>query len=178
MSTVKTALDYEVTLRFKEGNWISEILDLPGAIIQGRTASTAVRKCLDVAEDWIESAQEDGVQIPEPFDSSIGKFSGKFVLRVPRSLHRQLAMRARAEGVSMNQLCSVLLQKALSEEKTFNATHVWFSNPPTSLQLGAGENLEPTDRLGLTRGSVESTDFVHLVSRFCTTNRLGAYSRV
>ena len=37
--------------------------------------------------------------------SAVGDASGKFVLRLPRSLHAALSAEAKAEGVSLNQLC-------------------------------------------------------------------------
>jgi len=37
--------------------------------------------------------------------SAVGEASGKFVLRLPRSLHSALSAEAEAEGVSLNQLC-------------------------------------------------------------------------
>nr|WP_302848012.1 toxin-antitoxin system HicB family antitoxin [Paenibacillus sp. OK003] len=39
------------------------------------------------------------------------KYSGKFNLRVPRSLHRQLVERAAAEDVSLNQYCLYKLSR-------------------------------------------------------------------
>ena len=37
--------------------------------------------------------------------------SGQFKLRLPRSLHRQLALQSKREGVSMNQFCVLLLSQ-------------------------------------------------------------------
>ena len=47
--------------------------------------------------------------IPEP--DSIEDYSGQFKLRLPRSLHRQLALQSKREGVSMNQYCVFLLSQ-------------------------------------------------------------------
>jgi len=43
------------------------------------------------------------------------RYSGSFVMRLPSSLHRQLAVEARREGVSLNQLCTAKLARPLSE---------------------------------------------------------------
>lgn len=40
-------------------------------------------------------------------------YSGKFVLRLPRSMHRQLAELAEAEGVSLNQLALAFLAQGM-----------------------------------------------------------------
>lgn len=42
-------------------------------------------------------------------------FSGKFVLRLPSSMHAALAAEAEAEGVSLNQLCLAKLALQLQE---------------------------------------------------------------
>ena len=55
--------------------------------------------------------QEDGVPIPEP--ARLEDYSGQFKLRLPKSLHKQLAQRSSEEGVSMNQYCVYLLSKGL-----------------------------------------------------------------
>ena len=42
-------------------------------------------------------------------------YSGQFVLRVSKTLHMQLAKRAAAEEVSLNQLATTLLARGLAE---------------------------------------------------------------
>ena len=45
-------------------------------------------------------------------------YSGKVNLRMPRSLHRDLARRAEEEGVSLNQFMVVVLARAVGEEES------------------------------------------------------------
>ena len=52
-------------------------------------------------EGWIETKIEAGLNIPIPADTD--KYSGKFVVRLPKSLHRRLVTEAGREGVSLNQ---------------------------------------------------------------------------
>jgi predicted HicB family RNase H-like nuclease len=52
-------------------------------------------------EGWIEAKLENGFPVPEPVRDY--KYSGKFVVRLPKSLHARLAMEAEKEGVSLNQ---------------------------------------------------------------------------
>ena len=42
----------------------------------------------DAMRGWLEVALEDGIPVPEP--RPLEAYSGKFVARVPRSLHRDL----------------------------------------------------------------------------------------
>lgn len=51
-------------------------------------------------------------------------YSGKVNLRMPRSLHRDLARRAEEEGVSLNQLMVVVLARAVGEEENVGREEV------------------------------------------------------
>lgn len=44
-----------------------------------------------------------------------GYASGKFVARVPKSIHAQLAARAKMEGVSLNAMVLTLIAKGLGQ---------------------------------------------------------------
>jgi predicted HicB family RNase H-like nuclease len=56
---------------------------------------------------WIETEYEAGEEIPLPTRPS--EYSGKFNLRLPKSLHARLAASAEQEGVSLNQYVLALL---------------------------------------------------------------------
>lgn len=49
-------------------------------------------------------AMDDGSAVSlEQFQRSVKDYSGKLNIRIPRSLHRDLAQQAKADGVSLNQ---------------------------------------------------------------------------
>ena len=52
-------------------------------------------------EGWIETKLENGFEVPKPLEEN--NYSGKFVLRIPKTLHKKLALAAEKEGVSLNQ---------------------------------------------------------------------------
>jgi antitoxin HicB len=95
-------LKYPVTLRVShEGGFVAEIEELPGCFAQGETLEETYAE-IEVARSlWLETTYEDGQDIPLPRDNR--DFSGKFIVRVPKSLHRQLDLLAEREGVSLNQ---------------------------------------------------------------------------
>jgi predicted RNase H-like HicB family nuclease len=90
--------------------YVAEVRELPGCISQGETPEDAVRNVYDAMAGWISVALEDGKEIPEPRDD--GSFSGRFLLRLPRGLHAELARQAEAEGVSLNQYVTTMLAGA------------------------------------------------------------------
>jgi antitoxin HicB len=63
---------------------------------------------------WLVVAVERGDRVPEPVPEPARAYSGRFVLRLPKSLHRQLAERAEAEGVSLNTLALAALAQGLA----------------------------------------------------------------
>ena len=92
-----------------EGGFVVTFPDLPGCLSVGETIEDAYHNAEDAKHEWLDAAIEDGIAIPEP--DSIEDYSGQFKLRLPRSLHRQLALQSKREGVSMNQYCVYLLSQ-------------------------------------------------------------------
>lgn len=110
------ALPYRIVLtpdsddRGREG-FVAEVAELPGCLSQGDTADEAVASVRDAMAGWISVALEDGREIPVPGDAD--RYSGRFLLRLPRSLHAALATTAEAEGVSLNQFALGALSGAI-----------------------------------------------------------------
>ena len=83
--------------------------ELTAAQIEKRFAEINARtpKELDAEEARAlaeAEAMDDGSSVSlEEFKASIGPYSGRLVLRIPKSLHKQLKERADLEGVSLNQ---------------------------------------------------------------------------
>jgi len=65
-----------------------------------------------VFEDWEETAVEKNLEIPAPSGSS-DEYSGKFMVRIPKSLHRRLSEKAREDSVSLNQEVLYCITKGL-----------------------------------------------------------------
>ena len=108
-------LKYPVTIRplIKEegGGYLVEFPDLPGCLADGETIEVALTEAASAMKSWIETAKSFGDPIPEPGIST--KYSGQWRLRIPKSLHAALTLRAKLEGVSLNTLAAVLLAEGL-----------------------------------------------------------------
>lgn len=91
--------------------WVAEVEELPGCISQGATPDEAVDRIRDGMAGWISVALEDGIEIPEPYEHVT--YSGKFMVRVPPSLHAALSRHAAREGVSLNQYVTAALAGAI-----------------------------------------------------------------
>lgn len=112
-------LPYPVTLYAEtDGDYVAEIRDLPGCATQGSTAVEALRLIEEAKELWIETALDRGIPVPVPGADT--EYSGRVLLRIPRSLHRKLADGARADGVSLNQHLVELLARGTATGRAAN----------------------------------------------------------
>ena len=66
---------------------------------------------MDAKRAWLTVAKQEGHPLPEPG----GQLSGKWVQRVPKSLHARLVERAAREGVSLNMLVVSLIAQGLGK---------------------------------------------------------------
>ena len=89
-----------------DGGYVIVYPDLPGCLSQAETLDEIPVMAEDARTGWIETEYEEGRNIPEP---SHQDYSGKFNVRIPKSLHRALADAAAQDGVSLNQYVVMLL---------------------------------------------------------------------
>lgn len=101
----------EVIIPAKEGGFIGYIPELKGCITQAETKVEIIKMLEDAKVFWLASALEDNLIIPEPVNED--EFSGRFNLRIPRSLHKGLALKAKREGVSLNQYITYILSNGI-----------------------------------------------------------------
>ena len=94
------------------GGYFIEFPDLPGCISDGESIEEAIENGFDAVRCWIEAAKQSNRAIPKPGHHSA---SGKWVQRVPRTLHDRLNERAKTEGVSLNTLVIALIAEGLGK---------------------------------------------------------------
>lgn len=94
-----------------EGDFVARVEELPGCSAHGHTPSEALVRLEEAKQLWLSDALEAGDVIPEPTDVT-SLPSGKWVQRVPRSLHLRLSSMAKQEKVSLNQLVTAILAQA------------------------------------------------------------------
>lgn len=86
-----------------------KIMELDGCQSTGDTLEELNANLIEAMEGHIEVMLEKKMEIPEPTKEE--SLSGKFVIRVPKSLHRRLVLEAEKEGVSLNQYAMYKLAK-------------------------------------------------------------------
>lgn len=119
--------NYRVSLYFDpEGYWVAEHPELPGCIADGETAPEALSSLDITRELWMESRLATGLEIPEPQEEP--QYSGKFVLRVAKSMHKELAREADVEGISLNTYVGNILAGRHAQKILPAATKEDFQN--------------------------------------------------
>lgn len=100
----------------EDGSYRGEIMEFPGCISSGDDPSSTLESLEGVAMAWLTAALENGQPIPDPVELS-NDFSGRFVLRIPKSLHKKATWCAEREGVSLNQFISYSLAETVGERR-------------------------------------------------------------
>ena len=102
----------------EDGTYYVAVDELPGCASMGDTVEEALKMIKDAMEGWLESSIDRGLEIPLP--DVMREYSGRFLVRVPVSLHRRLAEIAKKEGVSLNHYIVSSLSEKLSTKDIEN----------------------------------------------------------
>lgn len=91
--------------------YLAEVPELEGCLTHGKTPTEAARHAEEAIASWIQTAKKLDHPIPLPVTKR--KVSGKFNVRLPKQVHKDLIIKAAREGVSLNHMVSTLLSHSL-----------------------------------------------------------------
>ena len=92
---------YRVAWSAEDGEFVATCLELPSLSWLAASQVDALQGLEAVVHDVVADLHAQGDHIPEPLSDR--QFSGKFNVRVGEHLHRNLAMHAAEDGMSLNQ---------------------------------------------------------------------------
>lgn len=95
---------YRVVWSAEDGEYVATVAEFPSLSWLHPDQHKALQGLVDVVADVVADMAANGEPIPQPIAER--RFSGKFNVRVPESLHRELALAAAEQGVSLNRLVS------------------------------------------------------------------------
>ena len=81
--------------------------EFPSLSYLASTPEKAIRGIIKVVADVVKDMQANDEAVPEPI--CLRRYSGKFQVRVPPEVHRQLVLEAAEEEISLNRLVSAKL---------------------------------------------------------------------
>lgn len=100
---------YRVTWSEEDGEYVGVCTEFPSLSWLASEPEAALHGIRDVVAEVVADLQVNGEPVPEPL--AVKKYSGRFLVRVPPELHRQLALEAAESGVSLNRLAADKLRR-------------------------------------------------------------------
>ena len=98
---------YRVTWSEDDQEYVGLCAEFPSLSWLSTSPEAALRGVRGVVADVVADMRKNRESIPEPLAGR--KFSGKFMVRVPPDVHRELTIEAAEAGVSLNRLASAKL---------------------------------------------------------------------
>lgn len=98
---------YRVTWSEEDDEHVGLCAEFPGLSYLALSPSKAINGICKVVDEVVQDMQANDEPIPEPLSSH--RYSGKFQVRIPPQIHRQLSMEAAEAQVSLNRLVSAKL---------------------------------------------------------------------
>lgn len=100
---------YSVNILWSEEDkgFIATVPEFPGLSAFGETYEEALKETQAVLDGYISVLSEDGENLPEP--NTVNNYSGQIRIRMPRELHRQLAIESARQNMSLNSYMVSLL---------------------------------------------------------------------
>jgi predicted HicB family RNase H-like nuclease len=93
----------EVFYSEEDEGYIAHLLEVPSLSAFGSTEEKSVRELKRATTAWLKALAAEGKQPPEAIATK--NFSGEFRLRLPKELHRKLAVEAERNRTSLNTYC-------------------------------------------------------------------------
>ena len=98
---------YRVTWSEEDQEYVGLCAEFPSLSWLSSSPEAALRGIRSVVAEVVADMKKSHEPIPEPLATR--RFSGKFVVRVPPEVHRDLAVEAAEAGISLNRLASAKL---------------------------------------------------------------------
>lgn len=95
---------YRVSWSEEDEEYVATCIEFPSISWLAASPEKALSGIRKVVADCVADMQETGETVPEPLSTK--HFSGRFMVRVPPQLHKNLAVQAAEAGVSLNRLAS------------------------------------------------------------------------
>lgn len=100
---------YRVTWSVEDNEYVGLCSEFSSLSWLASDQTSALNGIRQVVADVVADMQNNGEEIPEPIAAK--KFSGRFMVRIPPELHKELALQALEAGISLNRLASDKLSR-------------------------------------------------------------------
>ncbi len=107
MSARNDRYTYRITWSEDDQEYVGLCLEFPSLSWLADTQEASLQGIRNIVKKAIQDMKRNGEALPTPLSSR--SYSGKFIVRIPPEVHRELAMKAAEEGISLNRLVSAKL---------------------------------------------------------------------
>ena len=110
---------YRVSWSAEDDSYVGTVAELPSLSWLESDQREALNGIIQLVRDVVDDLESEGEPVPVPLAERV--FSGKFMVRIPPEVHRELALEAAEQRVSLNRLVTSRLTARRAEpavEKT------------------------------------------------------------
>jgi len=100
---------YRVTWSEDDGQYVGLCAEFSSLSWLANSPEAALKGIRRLVAEIVNDMESSGEAVPEPI--ACRQYSGKFMVRVPPEVHRNLAIRAAESGTSLNRIVSSKLSK-------------------------------------------------------------------
>lgn len=104
MDKERDRYSYRVTWSEEDQEHVGLCAEFPGLSWLAASLEEALSGIRKLVQDCVADLTANNETVPQPLAGK--RFSGKFMVRVPPEVHKQLALEAAESGVSLNRLVS------------------------------------------------------------------------
>jgi predicted HicB family RNase H-like nuclease len=104
MSLQNDRYTYRITWSEDDRNYVGLCVEFPSLSWLAKTPDGALQGIRKLIDNAVTDMRNNSETPPSPISGR--NFSGKFVVRLPPEVHRDLAMKAAEQGISLNRLIS------------------------------------------------------------------------
>ena len=98
---------YRVTWSEDDAEYVGLCVEFPSLSWLAATPEAALKGVRKMVADIVQDMEFNKEVVPEPI--ACRRYSGKFMVRVPPEVHRNLAIQSAEAGVSLNRIVSAKL---------------------------------------------------------------------
>jgi len=107
MKHEKDKYAYRVLWSEEDQEYVGLCSEFPSLSWLESTQEKALKGIRQIVAECVSDLEENGEEVPQAI--SVRNYSGKFMVRIPPEVHRQLAVQAADAGVSLNRVASAKL---------------------------------------------------------------------
>jgi len=98
---------YRITWSNEDGEYVGLCAEFPSVSWLDKTPEAALKGIRKLVTEAVSDMKSNNENVPQPL--ALQSYSGKFMVRIPPNIHRDIAMQAAEAKISINRVVSAKL---------------------------------------------------------------------